>query len=634
MKTLSIENRLTQNKEYSMNLSNNGHYVTKVRIANFCGLSLGIQNVLSLTADDIGDCLQEIRTHSDFPYVYLLSKEQLKWVFELLSELRSIRSTCFPHALFLIDNDEVTLEEPLLDDVDLDIFQLKTQDSAKISEKIVAYAQAKFRFDHRKLEISNPKKLPDYVDVLIVGAGVTGLYAANKLQSSKLSFCVVEQKDKVGGIWSLYANRTSQVNTSEAAYRLVEKAYRSNRDHSTTREILEDIAQLSNNVPGNLYSETKVDSIRKIDGSYIINATRNRESYQITCRGVILAINDRVGMPREIVWENQDNYQGLIIPGISNAVDDIDWKNQKVAIVGMGAFAVENARTALEGGASHVTVVCRRHGTVCPKIIDYLNFTTPYDEEFKHDKKSNMRNMLFWKKLYDHSGAKQPECWMGKVKHDGHTISVSDIWFIGHFLKKLETVSGVVSGMYENGLIVDENNRVEADIVINCIGFQRNASHVSEICDYTITHTNNFLDKNFMYLADAHIDDDAFNSLFGSSVLEMVKFYLDVYLYFFDNEEYDSMIRSDGIDTVAIQDRKWSDYISAAAALMNKYPDIYEKAKRQVAERTGNFMEAHDLQTYIAANRREWIDTHSLLAGKSMKAEDCLPYVFEKLIKK
>ena len=185
-----------------MNLSNNGHHVANVRIANFCGLSLGIRNVLSLTANDIGNCLQEIRTHSDFPYVYLLSKEQLKWVFELLSELRAIRSTCFPHALFFIDNDEVPLEDPLLDDVELDIFQLKTQDSAMISEKIAAYAQTKFRFDHRKLEISSPKKLPDYVDVLIVGAGVTGLYAANKLQTSKLSFCVVEQKDKVGGCTS------------------------------------------------------------------------------------------------------------------------------------------------------------------------------------------------------------------------------------------------------------------------------------------------------------------------------------------------------------------------------------------------------------------------------------------------
>ena len=57
-----------------MNLSNNGHFVAKVRIANFCGLSLGTKNVLNLTAIDIAKCLQEIRKYSDFPYVYLLSR--------------------------------------------------------------------------------------------------------------------------------------------------------------------------------------------------------------------------------------------------------------------------------------------------------------------------------------------------------------------------------------------------------------------------------------------------------------------------------------------------------------------------------------------------------------------------------
>ncbi|MCP4626398.1 MAG: hypothetical protein GY850_23235 [bacterium] len=56
-------------------------------------------------------------------------------------------------------------------------------------------------------------------------------------------------------------------------------------------------------------------------------------------------------------------------------------------IFGMGAFAIENARTALVGGAEQVAVVCRRHGTVSSKIIDYLNFAIPYDDSFKHDKK-------------------------------------------------------------------------------------------------------------------------------------------------------------------------------------------------------------------------------------------------------
>ena len=141
--------------------------------------------------------------------------------------------------------------------------------------------------------------------------------------------------------------------------------------------------------------------------------------------------------------------------GYSDKTAEVDWVGKKVVVVWMGAFAVENARTALEAGAEYVTVVCRRHGTVCPKIIDYLNFSTPYDENFEHDRKSNIRNMMLWKRLYDQSGATEPECWMGKIKHTGHTISVSDIWFIAHHLKKMETVTGSVGEMYDHGVIVE-----------------------------------------------------------------------------------------------------------------------------------------------------------------------------------
>ena len=67
-------------------------------------------------------------------------------------------------------------------------------------------------------------------------------------------------------------------------------------------------------------------------------------------------------------------------------------------------------------------------------------------------------------------------------------------------------------------------------------------------------------------------------------------------------------------------------------ALIKNYPEIHEMAQRQVAQRTWNFEEMFDVETYIASNKREWIDIHSFLAGKPMKEEDCLPYVFQKLI--
>jgi hypothetical protein len=324
-------------------------------------------------------------------------------------------------------------------------------------------------------------------------------------------------------------------------------------------------------------------------------------------------------------------FQGKVVTGIANDIEGLDWRNKNVVIVGMGAFAVENARSALEGGARHVTVVCRRHGTVCPKIIDYLNFVTPYDDAFKHDKKSNLRNMMYWKKLYELSGATQPECWMGKIKHEGHTISVSDIWFVGHYLKKIKTMTGEISGMTEAGVFVDGRHYIAADIVVKCIGFERNTSLAKALSGYHEMYNNNYLSKDFVYLADAYIDSDAFNSLFGSSVVEMVKFYIEVFIMFFNNPEYGQMMRTEGIEKIPIEHRKWSHYIEGAMALIRNYPSICEIARKQITQRTKNFLEAHDLENYIAENKREWIDMHSMLAGRPMKEEDCLPYVFEKL---
>ena len=614
--------------------SGNNQIPINMRIANFSNLELSTRNILNFDGQPISLIVDELRNYSDLPLGFLFTPDQTQLVTELLSELKVNRFACFPYTLFQIGGSKSKPDGLDLTEIDIDFIRIDLSDADNIENEIISYARRRFAVDHSKLKIGCKNNLPKTVDVVIVGAGVTGLYAANRLLESDISFSVLDQREIIGGIWSLYANSTSQVNTSEAAYRLIEKKFRLNKDHSTTREILEDIAQLGRKVSDGIYLNTKVDRIEKSDGSYRINVTNNQESTTIQSKGIILAINDRVGEPRKMDWKNQDEYRGELYSGISDAAKNIVWKNKRVAIIGMGAFAVENARTALEGGARHVTVVCRRHGTVCPKIIDYLNFTTAYDQFFKHDKKSNMRNMLLWKKLYDLSGATHPECWMGKIKHDGHTISVSDIWFIGHFLRKITTVTGNVSGMYENGVIIDSKHRVEADVVLNCVGFERNATSLNALCSCRNTYNINYLDRDMMYLADAYIDDDAFNSFFGSSVLEMVKFYMDVYVYFFNNPEFFRMIQADGIEILPIEDRSWSHYIAGASSLMKNYDHIYDLAKKQVSQRTQNFLEAHDLERYIRANKREWIDTHALLAGRKIKEGDCLPYIFQKLVEK
>ncbi|MCB2146355.1 MAG: FAD-dependent oxidoreductase [Deltaproteobacteria bacterium] len=608
-------------------MSHSNHYAHGVRIANFSTIDLPADDLLNFGSEASASIVKQIRRYADLPYVYVVGNEQAKQVDEVLSALKAIRSPCYPYAIFAVEDANLVIEGP-----DLDVIKINTTDPDSLHSRITEYAAGRFHIDDSQLRSASSGPPPATADVAIVGAGVTGLYAANRLRESGISFCILDKRDKVGGIWSMYANATSRVNTSEGAYRLIENTTRSNRDHSATREILDDVAQLSKNVSNDLYLGTEVLGIEKTANGYQIRYNREGDIAVIKSKGVILAINDRVGTPRELEWPDQSRFQGAIISGISDKTKELDWRDKKVVVVGMGAFAVENARTALEGGARHVTVICRRHGTICPKIIDYLNFATPYDDDFKHDKKSNIRNMMYWKKLYQLSGATQPECWMGKIKHAGHTISVSDIWFIAHFLKKIDTITGEVNDLYPNGVVVNGQQRIDADIIVNCIGFERNTSAAKAICGHPEIYNTNYVDKDFMYLADAYIDDDAFNSFFGSSVIEMVKFYMKVYVNYFDNPEYEKMADIDGIEKIPIEDRKWSHYIKGAAALIQNDRELNESARSQVAQRTKNFLESHDLETYIAENKREWIDTHSMLAGKPMREEDCLPFVFDKLL--
>ncbi len=597
-----------------------------VRVANFTDVEVLGHPSISIGRQSASEAVALLRRYADLPYVFVLSPDELAFVLEIVERLQVIRSHCYPHAFFVIGEDFGILEVP-----DIVVRFCDPKSTGSLSDDITRFARSKFVFDKSRLVVNNNDPLPVETDVLIVGAGVTGLLAASELEKKGLSFCIAEKSEKVGGIWSSYANITSQVNTSEAAYRLLEHENRTNRDHSYTAEMLEDLHTLKSRFEERIFPRTAVGKIVRQDDRYRSALLQNGESREIVSRGVILAINDRVGEPRTIEWPGEDTYRGTPVIGHSDETAGLDWRGKNVVVVGMGAFAVENVRTALEAGARYVTVVCRRHGTVCPKIIDYLNFSTPYDERFEHESKSNIRNMMLWKKLYDMSGATQPECWMGKIKHTGHTISVSDLWFIAHFLKKMETVTGSISGLYENGVIVNENKRIEADIVVTCVGFHRNAVSVPSICDYTEMYNTNYIDKDFMYLADAYIDDNAFNSFFGSSVIEMARFYLNVYLEFFGNPDFEKMTKTEGVGKIPIENRSWSHYIDGATALINSFPGLYVAAAEQVKHRTDNFHQVHDLDTYLAANKREWIDAHGALAGRKMREEECLPYLFERL---
>uniref|UniRef100_A0A7S3T906 Carrier domain-containing protein n=1 Tax=Emiliania huxleyi TaxID=2903 RepID=A0A7S3T906_EMIHU len=498
-------------------------------------------------------------------------------------------------------------------------------------------------FDKRALlHGRNAKPLPEEVDVVVIGAGLLGLMAAARLKKNGHKVAVLEQRSIVGGIWSMYANSTSQVNSSEGGYNIKDllpegspRKAADNRDHSTAAEILKDIAALGDSLADVIYTRVSVAKVLGTNGDYTTVVSdlngRGGEGVAAVVRstGVVLAINDRVGLPRPLRVPGMNRFSGVMADGTSDALSGVSWQGKRVVVFGMGAFAVENVRTALESGASHVTVVARRLGTICPKMIDYLNFVKPWDEQYRHDPLTNIKQMKCWRDCYIKSGAVAPEVWPGKVKHDGHTISVSDIWFVAHHLGKMCTKVGTLESMVEGGCVLSDGSFLPADIVVGCIGFTRNTTFCEQLTGRTEVMHSNYLDKNMMYLADAEIDETAFNSFFGSSVLEYAKFYTNTYVQAFERPDaLGSILWGAAVKRTPVSLRKWTQYIAVAQELIEKDTTMRGLAADQVRERTKHFYRTMSPEAFLEVNRLEWEELHERLNGSPVSKDKQLPYLF------
>jgi len=71
--------------------------------------------------------------------------------------------------------------------------------------------------------------------------------------------------------------------------------------------------------------------------------------------------------------EEGGSFKGRVVKGIANDITMAGFEGQDVVIVGLGAFAVENARRALQGRARSITVLSRRFDKLLfPELACYL----------------------------------------------------------------------------------------------------------------------------------------------------------------------------------------------------------------------------------------------------------------------
>ena len=188
---------------------------------------------------------------------------------------------------------------------------------------------------------------PGVYDVLIVGAGPSGISSSLRAIERKLKYITVEQ-DEVGGTVAKYP-RQKLVMTSPVELPLYGKMTKRELSKENLLQIWQKVLHRSDFT---VRAGEKVEDIKKADGVFVVQTSKG----QYRAQAVVLALG-RSGTPRKL------GVKGEELPKVMYRLIEADhYTNKKILVVGGGDSAVEAAMGLAHQAGNQVTLSYRKEG--------------------------------------------------------------------------------------------------------------------------------------------------------------------------------------------------------------------------------------------------------------------------------
>eukprot|EP00747_Dinoflagellata_sp_TGD_P187397 gnl/TRDRNA2_/TRDRNA2_45032_c0_seq1.p1 gnl/TRDRNA2_/TRDRNA2_45032_c0~~gnl/TRDRNA2_/TRDRNA2_45032_c0_seq1.p1 ORF type:complete len:638 (+),score=112.49 gnl/TRDRNA2_/TRDRNA2_45032_c0_seq1:112-1914(+) len=336
---------------------------------------------------------------------------------------------------------------------------------------------------------------------MIIGAGHQGLRQALSFQKDGITnFTVYDRLGQVGGgAWVYNANPTSKLQTELGVYHLqYDEAYTLPKGISTwpsRQELLTHFhntaeeygllphVQLSTDV-------TKVETVKDKDlNKYdpkscyyncVVRSTLDEDAEDVIVKYSTVAMYPgALVSPKRKDYKGEEVFDGQIGYGMFNEFDYTKTKGEKAAVLGMGAFGIENVRTCLEHGCTKVELVARRKNLAMPRVISW------------------------WcnQSLYPPPGAMLMECmtpayeltgddhwsFYSVVSNKERTLvtirqksrfGIGDVYFLARYYEKVEVHVDEVKRFQPDALLLEGGDKLEVEHVVKVLGF-----HADETAD-------------------------------------------------------------------------------------------------------------------------------------------------------
>ena len=339
-------------------------------------------------------------------------------------------------------------------------------------------------------------------DVVIVGAGISGIGAAYNIQKScpEKSFAIFEGRKNIGGTWDLfkYPGIRSDSDMHTMGFRF--KPWTDAKTIADGPSILEYLNEAAdeNNLREKIQFETKVKTAQWDSSSATwrlgIEKGEQGQLEDVTCKILYLCGGyynyDQGYLPE---FKGYDEFEGQLIHP-QQWPEDLNYENKKVIVIGSGATAVTIV-PAMADKVSKITMLQRS-----PTYYMAAPDQRPFDgliKKFTSDKLGYF--LIRWKNIllgrfFVSQIKNKPEKWKnmlidGVKQHLGEDYDIEThftpkyqpwdqrLCFVpnGDMFEaikngKAEVVTDTIDSFTKDGILLNSGNKIEADIIVTATG--------------------------------------------------------------------------------------------------------------------------------------------------------------------
>uniref|UniRef100_UPI00397D78F2 phosphopantetheine-binding protein n=1 Tax=Amycolatopsis sp. lyj-90 TaxID=2789285 RepID=UPI00397D78F2 len=454
--------------------------------------------------------------------------------------------------------------------------------------------------------------------ILVVGAGMAGIGFARRIESLGHKVIVLEKRDRVGGVWGTLANSYSKLQIDSPAYSFDSVSPALPGDHRWETifpgraEVIREAGEVASELRQSIQFNCHVLSVKKIGDKEYEVEYRQDELVKVVRVSGIAAFTGGLHHPKDHRLVDESCFKGHVGLGIKDDTPADKFADASVVIVGHGAFALENMRTALENGARHVTIIGRKRNlvvsTLCNWIINSCEGAVPMNDIVD-----------IMRPFYESCGIDIETLPSLSRDLDGSFVlnqstvpPASDLYFLAQRLGKVTVLEDEVISVSPHSVTTKSGKEVAATVLLKCLGSNTDQDGLLGMFGDGSHLEGPWVngDANLFTYNDGAQVPRSVGSLLCSSYTFFVQALAEAYLHFRGKPD-------DLVSTLARISSESSGR-SYAERLLIELWDFIEPAKNKVAART---LELCPFDRFQREREAEW-DSYCNSLGRSPAEEE------------